>query len=284
MWRLMLALALLPACGASVSEERPSSSRPVQPKLRAPEVQLFFKGEQPFARRGDEEWPLKDVRKSEMVFAPSGKQFAYVRARATASLDPSGPAQPAHVIVRNLAGDPVNEFPLYRATTPDELIWLDNHRLGYLSPPAEAAPGKRPAPVYVVHDIHTGEVLAARSGVEFVWGPARRHVAFVSGAPLKQQVVVDGQTVWPRAGSTRVHGGVVWSNDGRGLAFAEETKEGPRLVVLVDFDDAGGDLTWPIPREATAPGLKVYWAGDSKVVIGESALSPKFAADWQRIK
>jgi hypothetical protein len=28
----------------------------------------------------------------------------------------------------------------------------------------------------------------------------------------------------------------------------------------------------------------VFWAGDSKVVIGESALRPRFAADWERLR
>jgi hypothetical protein len=109
-------------------------------------------------------------------------------------------------------------------------------------------------------------------------------VAFVSCAGTKQQVVVDGQGVWPRYGVTRVNGLPVWSPDGHGLAFTEDAPKGPRLVVLVEFDDAQGDLTWNIPRDALGAGLKVFWAGDSKVVIGETALRPRFAADWQRLK
>ena len=58
----------------------------------------------------------------------------------------------------------------------------------------------------------------------------------------------------------------------------------PRLVVLVEYADASGDLTWPIPQDALAPGLHVFWAGDNKVVIGETGLKPKFAADWQRLR
>jgi hypothetical protein len=59
---------------------------------------------------------------------------------------------------------------------------------------------------------------------------------------------------------------------------------GPRLVVLVEYDDPQGDLTWPVPRDALGVGLHLFWAGDNKVVIGETALRPRFAADWQRLQ
>jgi hypothetical protein len=249
-------------------------------KLVVPEVELFFKGDDAWARRGTEEWALGDVKKDEMIFSPDKRKFAYVREKATASNAKVTP--PAHVLVRNLAGDPINDFPVYRPGKPEELEWLDNHRIGYVAPADTAA--KKPTNLYVVHDVNTGEVLAARSGGEFVWGPTHRHVAFVSGPPQKQAVVVDGQNVWPRYGTSRIHGQPVWSPDGHGLAFTEETAAGPRLVVLVEFDDAQGDLTWNVPKDALGPGLRVFWAGDNKVVIGESALKPRFAADWQRLR
>ena len=65
---------------ASSSTRAGSSAR-----TRAPDVELFFKGDQPWARRGAEEWSLGDVHKDEMVFSPDGKRFAYVRQRAQAS-------------------------------------------------------------------------------------------------------------------------------------------------------------------------------------------------------
>ncbi len=281
------AIACALGCAATAVDEKPA--RPALPvarhvRTRAPEVELFFRGEQPFARRGTEEWPLGDVTRSEMVFSPDKRRFAYVRLKANAKPE----AVPAHVLVRNLAGDPINEFAVYRPGKPEELIWLDNHRIGYIAPPPvdDGAQPKRAAPanVYVVHDVESGEIIAARSGLEFLWSPQHAHVAFVSGGGGKQNLVVDGQTVWPRSGTTRVKLPPVWSADGHGLAFAEDGPAGPRLVVLVEFDDAQGDLTWPIPREALAPGLKVFWAGDSKVVIGESALRPRFAADWKRLQ
>ena len=61
--------------------------------MRAPDVELFFKGEEPWARRGAEEWPLGDVKKDEMAFSPDRKRFAYVREKQT----PKGPA-PARVL------------------------------------------------------------------------------------------------------------------------------------------------------------------------------------------
>ncbi len=247
-----------------------ASARP-RPYTRAPDVELFFRGEQPFARRGVEEWALGDITKGEMIFSPDGKRFAYVRDKGESS----------RVLVRNLAGDPINEFTVYRPGHPDDLTWLDNHRIGYVAPPDRA---RKPGHVYVVHDVDTGEIIAARTTAELTYGPQRRHVAFVSGAGPKQNVVVDGRNVWPRVGVSHIHGEPVWSPDGHGLAFVESGVQGPRLVVLVEFDDAQGDLTWNVPREAVAPGLRVFWAGDSKVVIGESAFRPRFAADWKRLE
>ena len=273
-------------CAAGVPEMKVASSSTRTASVartRAPDVELFYKGDQPWARRGGEEWSLGDVHKDEMVFSPDGKRFAYVRQRATQASAGKGTAGSAHVLVRNLAGDPVNDFSVYRPGVPDKLSWLDNRRLGYLAPPD---PNKKSAPsfTYVVHDADTGEVLAARSGVDFTWDPSRRHVAFLVGKPGAQQLVVDGKTVWPRAGMTRLHGDPVWSADGHGLAIVDDGGGAPRLVVMVEFDDPQGDLTWPVPRDALAPGLKVFWASESKVVIGESALKPKFAAGWERLQ
>jgi WD40-like Beta Propeller Repeat len=282
---LCIAAVVAIGCAAGVPDGKEASSAPkrelMASRTRAPAVELFFKGDQPWARRGTEEWSLGDVHKDEMVFSPDGKRFAYVRQREQASAGRGTPAS-AHVLVRNLAGDPVNDFTAYRPGMPEKLSWLDNRRLGYLAPPDVVR--KTPA-TFVIHDADTGEVLAARSGSDFVWDPARRHVAFLTGKPGQQALVVDGKNVWPRAGLTKLHGDPVWSADGHGLAIVDEGTAGtPRLVVMVEFADPQGDLTWPVPREALAPGLRVFWAGDSKVVIGESAFKPKFAAGWERLQ
>jgi hypothetical protein len=281
--RVGLVLAVAAGCAASAVPvvREPERKAPLA-RTHAPEVELFFKGEEPWARRGTEEWKLGDVTKGEMVFSPDGKRFAYVRQKAQAQGQAAGKAlPPAHVLIRNIAGDPVNDFAVYRPGVPDQLTWIDNRRLGYLAPPE---PGKRAAAVFVLHDADTGEVLAARTGMGFTWDPQHHHVAFLVGKPGQQALVVDGKNVWPRAGVSRLHGEPVWSSDGHGIALVDEGNGAPRLVVLVEFDDPQGDLTWPVPRDALAPGLRIYWATESKVVIGESSLKPKFAAGWERLQ
>ena len=57
-------------------------------------------------------------------------------------------------LVRNLAGDPVNDFSVYRPGMPDKLAWIDNRRLGYLAPPDLTK--KASSLTYVVHDADTG--------------------------------------------------------------------------------------------------------------------------------
>jgi hypothetical protein len=274
----VVAIVVCVGCAAGVPGRKLASSTAA--RTVAPDVELFFKGDQPWARRGAQEWSLGDVRRQEMVFAPDGKRFAYVRQKAQAA-NGRGTVATAHVLVRNLAGDPVNDFPVYRPGAPAALTWLDNRRIGYLAPPE---PGRRASSLYVIHDADTGEVLAARSGADFVWDGQHRHVAFLTGRPGQQALVVDGKNVWPRAGTTRLHGDPVWSADGHGVAIVDAGNGAPRLVVLVEYDDPAGDLTWPVPRDALAPGLRVYWASESKVVIGESALKPKFAAGWERLQ
>jgi hypothetical protein len=278
---LGLVAAVAVGCAASaVPEVKIAPSRPAPAITRAPEVELFYKGEQPWARRGTEEWSLGDVQKGEMVFSPDGKRFAYVRQRTTASAGRTT-ALPAHVLIRNLAGDPVNDFSVFRPGEPTSLSWIDNRHLGYLAPPE---PGRKTSPTFVLHDADTGEVLAARSGSQFTWDPAHHHVAFVVGKPGQQALVVDGKNVWPRRGVTSIHGEPVWSNDGHGIAFVDAASVGPKLVVLVEYADPQGDLSWPVPAQALAPGLRVYWASDSKVIIGEDKLKPRFAAGWERLQ
>lgn len=274
----VVAIVVAVGCAAGVPG-RKGAATGTRARALAPDVELFWKGDQPWARRGAEEWSLGDLHRQEMVFAPDGRRFAYVRQKEQAAAG-RGAAALAHVLVRNLAGDPVNDFNVYRPGMPQALSWLDNRRIGYLAPPL---PGRGDS-VYVIHDADTGEVLAARSGSDFVWDARHRHVAFLSGRPGQQALVVDGRNVWPRAGVTRLHGDPVWSADGHGVAIVDAGNGAPRLVVLVEYDDPAGDLTWPVPREALAPGLRVFWASDSKVVIGESALKPKFAAGWERLQ
>jgi hypothetical protein len=267
-----VSVAALCGCAHAPTQPRPVPQRHVVRELAT--VEVFYRNEQPFGRRGGEEWSLGDLHKSDMYFSPDGQRFAFVR-------PPRSPGHASHMVVRNIAGDAVNEFPLYRDGKAQAIAWLDDRRLGYLT---EAIPEQRLPAAYVVHDVQSGEVLQARSGAAFVWGPERRHVAFIAGAGDKQNLVVDGRTVWPRRGTTHLHQPPVWSPDGHGLALVDQGQGGARLVVLVEYDDASGDLTWNVPKDALSPGLRVFWAGDSKVVIGETALHPRFAAGWERLR
>src|SRR4051812_43959789 len=153
-----------------------------------------------------------------MVFSPDGKRFAYVRQRAQASTGKTAPA--AHVLVRNLAGDPVNDFSVYRPGMPEALTWIDNRRLGYVAPAVDAtlasagtSTPKKPNAVFVVHDAETGEVESARQGSDFLWDQQHRHVAFVAGVGARQVLVVDGKNVWPRVGTAKLHGEPSWGPD-----------------------------------------------------------------------
>jgi hypothetical protein len=116
-----------------------------------------------------------------------------------------------------------------------------------------------------------------------VWDAQRRHYAELRGKRGLQALYVDGRRIWPRSGATTFHGQPVWSPDGHGLAVVEDVSKEARLVVMVEYRDPAGDLTWPIPRDAVSPKLKLFWASDNKVVIGETLMRPRFAANWQRL-
>ncbi len=116
-----------------------------------------------------------------------------------------------------------------------------------------------------------------------VWDSRHRHAAELRGRRGQQALFVDNVRVWPRSGATTFHGQPVWSPDGHGLAVVEDVSKEARLVVMVEYRDPAGDLTWPIPRDAVSPKLKLFWASDNKVVIGETLMRPRFAANWQRL-
>ena len=56
-----------------------------------------------------------------------------------------------------------------------------------------------------------------------------------------------------------------------------------RLVVLLVLHNQDGDLSWPLPSTALSPSNRLFW-GESKVIIGESVLKPRFAASWKRVQ
>jgi len=263
---LMLALVAF-GCASSATPPAPTPPPPADETARFETPALV--------RKTHPTLEIAGVSADEQAWSPDGDHLAYAR-------PPSGSGPGWRVLVRNVAGTEVREFDVYRPGAPDDLGWIDESRLAYLAP-AEKRELDR---IYVVHDARTGEILAVRRGRQFSWSAGKRRLAYVNGPPPRQRVVVDGVPVWPRGGaSTTIHGQVTWSPAGEGLALIESNQKGDgKLVVLLELDNPTGDLTWRLPAEAMAPGLHLYWAGESQVVIGETNLAPKFAANWKRVQ
>jgi hypothetical protein len=291
----------------------------------APSIRVVFRGGKVFAREGKREWPIAEVSRDEMLWAPDGMRFAYLRRKdeQPASSQPTasnGGLPPPkkkkkqkngpplyHLVIRNIRGDSVNEFPIYRPGRPTRLDWINNENIGYQAPPDESGD------VYVIHSAATSDILEIYRGTRFIWSPGRRHLAYIANPDRDQLVKVNQNVVWPRnrvpgpkirarkRGRRRaaraqprrgrrnkkpkrqVKGELVWSPNGTGLAFMVVDGDSARLVVLLVVDNEQGDLTWPLPKTALLPGNRLFW-GDSKVVIGESMLKPRFAASWKRLR
>jgi hypothetical protein len=261
MRRLLCLLALCGGCAESEPEER--AERPAAP-VRA---RIRFVGDAVWVTRGEEQWKLPAPR-DEVFLSPSQTRYAVV------DLDSGSP--PTQVVVRSLKGRVVARCALAAPAMPRDLAWLDDKRLAYFEPRG----GAREVDAWRIHDAATGRLVAERAGSDFAWDPARAHLAYVN---QEGALAVDAKTIYPRLPlpGARVRGPLAWGPDGHGLAFVELGRM-PRLVVVLELEDESGDLTWPIPKEATAPSLRVFWATPSKVVIGEDPMQPKFAADWVR--
>ncbi|MCA9669111.1 MAG: PD40 domain-containing protein [Myxococcales bacterium] len=258
-----------PAASTAVDIPAAPLSSTVTRKLEQ-RVQVFFRAGKAYARERGREWQIAEVGRDELRWAPNGVLFAYVNERAGR----------AEVVVRNVRGDSVNAFPIYRAGLPSGLDWIDDRQIAYLAPPDKTGPA------YVVHAARSGEVLFVHRGRQFTWSPDRKRLAYVAG---KQHIIkVGSERVWPREEPTRrarrhVFSQLVWSPDGKGLAFMERHRGIKRLVVMLVIDDKGGDLTWRLPPGASAPSNKLFWAGN-KLIIGESKFKPRFAANWTRVR
>ena len=257
----------------------------------------MFREGQAFAREGAREWPISEVHRDEMLWAPDGTRFAFLKLipRESAGVlelrkgktnkkrrgKQAKRLDAYHIVVRNIRGDPVNEFPIYRPGKPADLDWIDDQRIGYLAPPDATGDA------YIMHQVQTGEIMQIFRGTRFVWSPGRKQLAYVTGKKNRDEIKVAGQTIWPRIAAgvskRKILGELVWSPDGSGLAFKEISGRQKNLVVLLVLDNPQGDLTWPLPRAALKSEHHLYW-GESKVIIGTSALKPSFAANWKRIQ
>jgi len=247
--------------------------------IRKPLLRVIYRHDQAFARVDGREWKISEVARNEMLWAPDGRRFAYVK--KTQIKTKAKANQPRYrIVIRNMRGDSVNAFPVYRPGRPSDLDWLDDEHLSYLAPP------DRSGSAYVVHSARTGSVLNVYRGHGFAWSPGRKKVAFVTGKK-RQEIRVSGERIWPRGAASvskrRIVSELVWSPDGGGIAFMERRGRTTRLVVLLVIDNRGGDLSWPLPEAARDPKNRLFWA-ENKLVIGESSLKPRFAASWRRLQ
>jgi hypothetical protein len=160
----------------------------------------------------------------------------------------------------------------------EHLFWTDISHVGYLRRDS------RGDAMLAIHSItNDAPPQLATVGAPSFSPHNKDNVAFIARSPDGDSLWVNGKQVWPRSGYTHFRGDLVWSPNGTALTFVDLPGSGARLVVLVEFNDSNGDLTWPLPKDAIDPGLRLFWASDTKVVIGPSALTPKFAAGWERL-
>ncbi len=259
------------------------SSKAAAPPTAA-SFRVLFKGGYAYAEENGQSWRIAEVTRNEMLWAPDGMRFAYLMPAKGPGNSTDGQAKakvasPAfRVVIRNIRGDSVNAFPVYRAGKPSELEWIDDRVICYLAPP------DRTGSAYVVHEAGSGEIVSVYRGNQFAWSPGKKRLAYVAGKRRRQVIKVNDEQVWPRKrdrARRKIVSSLVWSPDGSGLAFLERNRTKARLVVLLVVDNKDGDLTWEIPRRASGGKNKLFWA-ESKVLIGESTFKPRFAASWTR--
>ncbi len=281
-------------------QSRPSSVSSQTPSVATPAIRIIFRDGKVYARSHEREWPIAEVGRDEMLWAPEGDRFAYIKEQERPlSLPPKRrkrkrgrvkqPLKTYRIVIRNIYGDSVNEFPVYRPGRPINLDWITSDRIGYQAPPDKTGDA------YVVHSVETGEILNIYRGQRFIWSPGRRALAYIAGKPGKQVIKVGGRLIWPRQGTRAckgrrckpfrrtIIGDIVWSRDANGLAFREKVNKQAYLVVLLVLDNQEGDMNWPLPKAALASDTHLFW-GNEKVFIGQSILKPQFAASWRRTR
>jgi hypothetical protein len=152
-------------------------------------------------------------------------------------------------------------------------------------PSAGADKPALPTRLFVIQPITGGSRPIKCEGLHFAFTPQNDRLAFVGGEPETTFVAVDGVQVYPRRGRTVVASAPVWSKDGRSLAFLETPATKPtRLVLLAEFDNPTGDTTWDLPPSAPVEGIRVFWAGSGKLLVGKTALRPIFSASFEKIR
>jgi hypothetical protein len=120
-------------------------------------------------------------------------------------------------------------------------------------------------------------------GYHFAFTAQNERIAFVGGTPQAAFVAVDGTQVYPRRGRSILPSALAWSKDGRSLAFIEAPAiRPPRLVMLADFDNPTGDTTWDLPASTPLDGIRVFWSGSSKLIVGKTPTHPLFSTSFEK--
>jgi hypothetical protein len=272
----LLLLMSVAGCGLFARFQKTETTEKAAEKPVAPVAEekprIEFEGDVVWASLAGDRWKLP-APKDELFFSPSQNKYAMV------DLESAPDAPPTRMLIRSLRGRILSQILMKQPGVPREIAWIDERRIGYIEPKGAL----HPTDVYRVHDSNNGGLINERPGNSFSWDPAKKKVAYLSREG--RAVAVGDKEIYPRTRTPRARyrGPIAWSADGRGLAFIE-LGEQPKLVVLVELEDESGDLSWPIPPEATGPSMKVFWAAPNKVVIGDDPLNPKFAAPWERDK
>jgi hypothetical protein len=119
-------------------------------------------------------------------------------------------------------------------------------------------------------------------GTRFAFAGQGERMAFVAGPPEAGFVSVEGAQTYPRRGRTVIASDLAWSKDAHSLAFVEKVGDGPRLVLLAEWDNPTGDTTWDLPASIPLEGLRVFWAGPEKLVVGRSQVKPIFSTSFTK--
>jgi hypothetical protein len=185
--RLQLLLAgvvVASACAGHLPQT--SSGNTSSAERRGQPLQVVFEDGRAYARQGPNRWLISEVPRDEMLWSPEATRFAYVKAQERRR----GGRVVHHLVIRNIRGDSVNEFAVYRPGRPSELQWIGEQHISYLAPPAKGGN------VFVVHEVETAEIVRVHRGDRFTWSPDRQHLAYVRGRG-RQTIEIDGKRIWP---------------------------------------------------------------------------------------
>lgn len=319
---MLVALAapmMTAGCGGSDEEER-DDQQPRIPLTGRTRVQVT--GETVWVYRGGVRWRLPE-RASEIALSPQKTRYAAMapegdrlivrdlRARALSRVPLAAPVTMPNVVWlderRLLLPDPgaadgetiqasysirdAQSGRLLGRRAGSNFAWDVGHRrLAYIAKlPASDAERVMIDDKAVWPRPPAGPRASSVTPVAAPGGAAERQVSIAGGSGATRGGVLTGPLVAPGA-STHIRGPLAWApaepghTAGHAVAFVELGATGARLVVLLEVDDPSGDLTWPVPREALEPGLRVWWVSGSRVVIGDDPMRPRFSADWQRLQ